>query len=578
MGPLFYYELVRLARKGRTTLLRCAYALAGLVTLYFAYHQRFPSHNLWNAPFSSGVTLGIRDLASLARSFVTVILWVQTVAIFLLTPAYLAGAIAGERERGTLDLLLTSHLSDREIVLGKLAARLVHLGGILLAGLPLLAATQLWGGVDFGVLLAAFAVTALNLLTVGSICVLYSARERTTWAAITTSYAANVILFGSCLAFLHGTPVSLLEVTSGSSVWWGSSNIIYLVFGCGMVGQVALVLFCLTGAVRCLRSEKIAQAPARDAGTRAAKAEQPADKGKKDPAPRLRESPPVGDHPLLWLEIYRTRDSRASGWKDWLGNLVGLAVVVGLLAGLRLTLDREAGILSSFLRLVLVGVALAWCWVTASLAVSSLGLERERRTLDGLLTLPCSRSAVLGAKWLGSVWGSDAGYIAGAVAVIGLLCGVLHPLAVPLLAISVAGHLCFWASLGVWLSTVFRGTLRARVAMTLAVSLVFYGSWFLAAGDPPFDPYGYVGDPVTKYWKAPLPGAIRAYSANPLRSWWFLAFRWWGPDSSEETEVREARLFGVRVAAAAGGALAFALAGGLLWLDACRRFRKEGAG
>jgi ABC-type transport system involved in multi-copper enzyme maturation permease subunit len=575
LGPLFYYELVRLARKGRSTVLRCAYALAGLVALYFAYHSRFPSHDLWKAPFTSGETLGVRDLASLARNFVTVILWVQTGAVVVLTPAYLAGAIAGERERGTLDLLLTAHLSDREIVLGKLAARLVHLGGILLAGLPLLAATQLWGGVGFGVLLAAFAVTALNLLTVGSICVLYSARERTTWAAITNSYVFNTFLFGSCVAFPPGTAIYLLEVASGSSVWWGSTNITYLAFGCGMAVQVAVVLFCLTGAVRRLRSEKAALAPARDAAKRAAKAEQPADKEKKAPAPRLGELPPVGDRPLLWLEIYRTRDSRGSGWKDWLGALVGLAVVVGLLVGLRLTLDREAGILSSLLRFVLVSVALAWCVVTASRAAESLGLERERRTLDGLLTLPCSRSALLGAKWLGSVWGSDTGYILGALAVIGLLSGALHPLAVPLLAISVAGQMCFWASLGVWLSTVFRRTLWARVAMGLAVPLVFYGSWFLAAGDPPFDPYGYVGDPVTKYWKAPLPGAVRAYSANPLRSWWFLAFRWWGPDSSEEAEVREARLFGVRLAAVAGGTLAFTLCSGLLWLDACRRFRKE---
>src|SRR5262249_40127050 len=151
---------------------------------------------------------------------------------------------------------------------------------------------------------------------------------------------------------------------------------------------------CLTEGVRRLRSEKVSQAPARDAGKKAAQAEPPADRGKKGPAPRLRESPPVGDRPLLWLEIYRARDTRATGWKDWLGNLVGLAVVVGLLVGLRLTLDREAGILSSLLRMTVVGVSIAWCADTAYRAASSIGLDRDRRTLDGLLTLPCNRSAV----------------------------------------------------------------------------------------------------------------------------------------------------------------------------------------
>jgi hypothetical protein len=56
---------------------------------------------------------------------------------------------------------------------------------------------------------------------------------------------------------------------------------------------------------------------------------------------------------------------------------------------------------------------------------------------------------------------------------------------------------------------------------------------------------------------------------------WFLAFRWWGKEAFTEFEDREAPLFSVRLTAAAGGTLAFTLAAGLLWLNACRRFRKE---
>jgi ABC-type transport system involved in multi-copper enzyme maturation permease subunit len=153
-GPLYYYELVRLARKGRSTAVRCGYALAVFATLFFVYRDRFPHYSPILDPFAAEATQG-RELARLANDFVMAVLVVQTVAILVLTPAYLAGSIAGEKERGTLDLLFMTHLTDREIVLGKLAAHVTHLGGVFLAGLPLLAVTQLWGGVDFSALLAA---------------------------------------------------------------------------------------------------------------------------------------------------------------------------------------------------------------------------------------------------------------------------------------------------------------------------------------------------------------------------------------------------------------------------------------
>src|SRR5262249_11663219 len=155
---------VRLARRGRSTVVRCAYAVAVFLALYASYQSRFPEHRLLDEPFASPASVSPGDLARLAERFVSAILAIQSLAILVLTPAYLAGAVVEEKERGTLDLLFTTHLRDREIVLGKLAGRLVHLAGILAAGLPLLTLVQLWGGVDIYALLAAFLVTALNLL------------------------------------------------------------------------------------------------------------------------------------------------------------------------------------------------------------------------------------------------------------------------------------------------------------------------------------------------------------------------------------------------------------------------------
>src|SRR4051794_34895298 len=48
LGPLFFYEVVRLARRGRSTSLRCIYALALLGAMCFAYAGQFPQAPLFD--------------------------------------------------------------------------------------------------------------------------------------------------------------------------------------------------------------------------------------------------------------------------------------------------------------------------------------------------------------------------------------------------------------------------------------------------------------------------------------------------------------------------------------------------
>src|SRR5438270_8263329 len=46
VGPLFYYELLRLARRGRSTVLRCAYALTILIILWSVHASESNPVNL----------------------------------------------------------------------------------------------------------------------------------------------------------------------------------------------------------------------------------------------------------------------------------------------------------------------------------------------------------------------------------------------------------------------------------------------------------------------------------------------------------------------------------------------------
>ena len=59
------------------------------------------------------------------------------VIALLISPALLAGSLAGDKERGTLGLLLTASVNSWQIVAGRLSGKLAQVGMILLAGVPI---------------------------------------------------------------------------------------------------------------------------------------------------------------------------------------------------------------------------------------------------------------------------------------------------------------------------------------------------------------------------------------------------------------------------------------------------------
>src|SRR5205823_1959929 len=133
--------------------------------------------------------LPVNEQARFAASFFHSFLVAQFAAVLLLTPALTAGALAEERERGTLPLLLATQLEGRQIVLGKLLSRVGHLVLLLLAGVPVLALLQLLGGVDPSLLVAGFAITLLTLVSTASVSLFCSASAGRVRDAVFLSYA-----------------------------------------------------------------------------------------------------------------------------------------------------------------------------------------------------------------------------------------------------------------------------------------------------------------------------------------------------------------------------------------------------
>src|SRR4051812_22122857 len=121
IGPHFYFDLIRLPRKGWSTFFRCLYLLILLVGLAVMYESQ--RHYIHNAG----------DYARFAQSFAYTLIVLQDILVLFLLPVYVASAIAEERENQTLEALFISPLTDRQIVLGKFGGRLLHLGAVILA-------------------------------------------------------------------------------------------------------------------------------------------------------------------------------------------------------------------------------------------------------------------------------------------------------------------------------------------------------------------------------------------------------------------------------------------------------------
>ena len=178
IGPVFNREVAIAPRRWRFYVGRTAYALALLVLMGTA------------GMVLAGTQL-IRDVGDMAR-FGTILFQILaplqlSLAVFF-SAMLAASAVAQEKDRRTLILLLLTRLSNSELVLGKLFASVLNVLVMLAAALPVFMMTALLGGVSFGQIARAFAVTLASVVVCGSLgSILALWREKTFQALAMTA-------------------------------------------------------------------------------------------------------------------------------------------------------------------------------------------------------------------------------------------------------------------------------------------------------------------------------------------------------------------------------------------------------
>ncbi len=497
VGPVYSLDLVRTARRGTYLTVRLVYPLLVFVLMLLVFAITYRPET--DSQHSS---------ADFCVAFFAVYMAFNILALFLLTPAYAAGALAEEKKHQTLDALLASDLRDREIVLGTYLSRITKLGLIFLGPLPIFSFLQFLGGLEPILIVAGFAFTGISLCSLAAVSVFCSVRAQDPREALVRTYTLTVVLTLALTAFWSlvqsvpgwkyfpgsdtslspvcledvanwlnfGNPIVLaLQLIRGIAAGSTLDKLLPIYLGGYAAVHAGIVACSLAYAVWFLRRYALGDDP--DA------VKSSANEGGLKHWLRTRwcDLPWIDNRPMLWKELFCDRTLR----RGWLRRLfVGLGLVALLLPIIHLnyffrgtvfpvTYFRHLELVNVWLRLLCAVFGSIALLQTLAAATGSIAGERDKQTLEELLATPLTNRAIFFAKWQGALCHSGAAWKALlCLWCIGLWTGSIHPAAIAAFSLCWISYAAFLSSLGLWFSVVCRSTRQATAAAFLSLSVI----------------------------------------------------------------------------------------------------------
>jgi ABC-type transport system involved in multi-copper enzyme maturation permease subunit len=521
-GPVFNFELLTTARRGRFYFMRAAYALI-LLLIFWAIHAG------WSAEV--GVEPSANEISWLAVTCFCSVALAQVVLVLALTPALVAGVIADEKQRKTLHYLLASRLSGGEIVIGKLLARMLHVAVLLGVGFPVLSLLVLLGGIDPGLVVLACGAAASTAWFLAALAIWVSTIARRAREALFIIYGLEFLwLFIPIMAtwsFSVGSPAidlvidtltHLLSITGpiepGRQFFYSLMSV-----KSTPVPSLITMIECQIGlgaVLAGLAAWQVRPVFRAQEGTVARWAWLRSLRPRRRRA-RLWSRPALGDRPMVWKELFV---SRARGFARLIAVLVTLvggsaflyyAIWFGVMAfleqsdqsdstrGFNWYYSPERMKFYVFLRFVLPLLYVVGIFSVSGAAAAAVTSEHEEDTWTSLTSTDLTGREIILSKLAGALWRPR-----GIVAVIflsamaGVAAGSIHSLSLPALGVSLAVYGWFAAALGVWISLQLRSTWRAQfltISGLLLINLtgqailsnVQYGTPMLWPGFTPYE-------------------------------------------------------------------------------------------
>jgi ABC-type transport system involved in multi-copper enzyme maturation permease subunit len=475
LGPIFSIEMLTSARRARFYLVRVLYA----AVLFFALFTTYTS----TAQF--GNSNSISQAANVAGNFFYSFATLQILAVLMIGPALAAGTIAVERERRTIEYLFATDLTNREIVIGKLVARLLHIGCLVLVGLPILSLAMLMGGIAPEQLAAVFMVTFSTMVFVAVLAVTISVWSEKVREAFTKVYlvlfallvvpGAMFLPMASALGVGHiveplvsplvaGNPFTALATVafrgaSGTQAQLGGyywEPVWELVMTQGIASVLLGIL--ATWAVRRVHLKSSGASPK--------KVRVQATLGR-----RLK----MGNYPMIWKERVMARTNGRIGIVGRVATwLIALGVLIPTIYWF-LTTPGTWG--TAAIATTSNMVACAGLLLIAGRAAGAITSEKEKDTWITLLSTPLSASEIIGGKLIGGLYAVRG--LAIVLAVMWTLQFLKAPQTIPSLPFTI-GTLAivgaFAATMGLNYSLRCKNSTRA-IGATLATALFAAGGY-----------------------------------------------------------------------------------------------------
>jgi ABC-type transport system involved in multi-copper enzyme maturation permease subunit len=202
IGPVFAREVVIAPRRASFYAARTLFALALFALTFAAWQLLVGTQQIENPG----------DLAWFGAAAFQILAPLQLAVAMPFAALLVASAVALEKDRKTLDLLLLTNLSNSELVLGKLLAAMLSVVVVVVAAWPLLAIISLLGGVSNGQILRVQAVTLVSALAAGSLGSTVALWREKTFQALAMTVLVIVLWL-----------VAWEVIAGGASrqTWWG---------------------------------------------------------------------------------------------------------------------------------------------------------------------------------------------------------------------------------------------------------------------------------------------------------------------------------------------------------------------
>ncbi len=194
IGPVFSREVTISPRRGRTFIGRSVYG--GFLLLLTA--------TAWLVMTGTQLVVDTGDFARFGATLFRLLIPLQLVMILFFSAVLAAGAVAQEKDRKTLILLLMTRLSNSELVLGKLLASLLEILFFVILSLPIFMMIVLLGGVSYPQIIRAFLVTLFGALACGSVGSCVALWREKTFQAVSTTALILVLWLGVWQAIGYG--------------------------------------------------------------------------------------------------------------------------------------------------------------------------------------------------------------------------------------------------------------------------------------------------------------------------------------------------------------------------------------